>query len=298
MAIAGIFLFSAKAVLVKIAYQYQIDSVSLLLLRMVFALPVYLIILMNEWKKPKPGVVTRKDYISVVALGLMGYYLASFFDFHGLKYITASLERLILFIYPTLVVVISALVFRKNITVNQTVAILLTYLGILVTFIPDLGSQGKGDVWTGSVLIFLSAFTYAMYIVGSGNLIPRMGPRFFTALVMTVSCCCVFVHYAIVNESDITSFPWEIYVIGFVMAIFSTVIPSFLVSMAIKKIGSSNFAIIGSVGPISTIVLAALFLQEVITTYQMIGTVIVIGGIAVLRKKKTLHLSFGKVRKK
>ncbi len=285
LATIGIFLFSAKAILVKVAYQYPIDPVSLLLLRMIFSMPFYLVIAWMGLKKVSPKVFKTKDYLSVIFLGFIGYYLASYFDFLGLKYISASLERLILFIYPTIVIFISAIVFRKRIQHNQWLAILITYLGIFITFIPDIGESGNQQVWFGSLLIFLSAFTYAMYIVGSGNLIPKFGSVLFTALAMTVSCICVIVHYSFQGSMGIFNYPIEVYIIGFAMAVFSTVLPSFLVSEAIRKIGSSNFAIIGSLGPVSTILLAVIFIQEVLTVYQIIGTIIVIAGISVLKKK-------------
>lgn len=288
LATLGIFLFSAKAILVKVAYRYEVDAVSLLLLRMMFSMPVYLVIAAWHYRRPRPAQIYRRDYVSIVFLGFVGYYLASYFDFLGLKYISASLERLILFAYPTIVILISAIVFRKKIMSNQWLAIIITYLGIMVTFMPDIGSDTAGGFWWGSALIFMSAFTYAMFIAGSGNLIPRFGSVYFTALTMTVSCVCVIAHHVVTSGFVWEQLPTEIYIIAFCMAVFSTIIPSFLVSEAIKKMGSSNFAIVGSLGPVSTIILAVIFIQEVITVYQLIGTAIVIGGISVLKMKKEL----------
>lgn len=288
LATLGIFLFSAKAILVKVAYRYEVDPVTLLLLRMVFSMPVYLVIAAWHFRKPRPEPVYRKDYVSIVFLGFVGYYLASYFDFLGLKYISASLERLILFAYPTIVILISAIVFRKKIRPNQWLAIVITYMGIMVTFVPDIGADTSREFWWGSMLIFLSAFTYAMFIAGSGNLIPRFGSVYFTALTMTVSCVCVIAHQVATRGFEWPPLPMEIYVIAFCMAVFSTIIPSFLVSEAIKKMGSSNFAIVGSLGPVSTIILAVIFIQEKITVYQLIGTAVVIGGISVLKMKKEL----------
>ena len=151
--------------MVKLGYQYDVDSISLLLLRMAFALPFYLV--MAFLKKPQSSV-NKKDYLWLIGLGLIGYYLASYFDFTGLKYIKASLERLILFIYPTLVVLISYIVFRKKINRNQAFGILLTYVGILVIFGTELQLENRDDVLIGGSLIFLSALTYAAYLVGSG----------------------------------------------------------------------------------------------------------------------------------
>lgn len=285
LAATGIFMFSAKAVLVKIAYRYEIDAVSLLLLRMLFSMPVYLIIAWISARKPTPQKVRKKDYLNLVFLGFVGYYLASYFDFQGLKYISASLERLILFAYPTMVVFISAVVFRNRISRNQWLAIIITYIGIAITFIPDVNHDAYSNVTLGSTLIFLSAFTYAVYIIGSGNLIPKFGSVNFTALTMTVSCFCVIAHHVAVNGFQLQTYPVEVYIIGFLMAFFSTVIPSFLISEAIRKIGSSNFAIIGSLGPVSTIILTVIFINEQITIYHVVGTIAVIGGIGVLQVK-------------
>ena len=287
LAILGIFLFSAKAILVKVAYNnFSIDAVSLLLLRMVFSLPFYLIIMYWQIKRKKTEV-SRIDAIQIILLGIVGYYLASYFDFVGLKYISASLERLILFIYPTLVLFISAIVLKNKINRNQWLAIIITYLGIFITFGPSIGLGSQANIWKGSAFIFFSALTYAMYIVGSGKIIPKLGSVFFTSIAMTVSCVFVILHHVSIHGFNWGQYPIWIYVIGFVMAIFSTVIPSFLVSEAIKKIGSSNFAIIGSIGPISTIILAVIFINEKIDVYQLIGTFVVILGVLQLKGLKT-----------
>jgi drug/metabolite transporter (DMT)-like permease len=277
LAVVGIVMFSAKAVLVKLAYGYGVDAVSLLLLRMVFALPIYLLIGLRQWRSVGTGL-RAKDHLALIVLGIVGYYLASYFDFYGLQFITASLERLILFIYPTLVVFISALFFKKRITKKQMLAVPITYFGVFIAFYHGVLLEGE-QVYYGGVFIFLSALTYAVYLAGSGQLIPKLGPVFFTAYAMVVSCIAVIAHYLITNEYDLLTLPKPVYGLGFAMAIISTVIPSFLISEAIKRMGASNFAIIGSVGPVSTIILAAIFLGERITAYQIIGTAIVIVGV-------------------
>jgi drug/metabolite transporter (DMT)-like permease len=286
LAIIGIVLFSAKAILVKIAYRYEIDPISILLLRMVFSMPFYLVIAWIGLSNSNARAIGRKDFLSVIFLGFIGYYLASYFDFLGLKYISASLERLILFIYPTLVVLISAVIFKHKISRNQWSAIVITYLGIIVIFIPDMGKPGNNQVWMGSALIFMSGFMFAIYIIGSGKVIPKFGSVLFTALAMSVSCFCVIVHFLVSDIRGLFGFPAEIYIIGISMAIFCTVLPSFLMSEAIRRIGSSNFAIIGSLGPVSTIILAVIFIQEVLTIYQIVGTIIVIVGVSALKKNR------------
>lgn len=285
LAVTGIVMFSAKAIMVKLGYRFEVDTLTLLLLRMVFALPVYLVIAGRESKKHNSYQMTRKDMLQLIGLGIVGYYLASYFDFYGLQFISASLERLILFIYPTLVIIISAVALKKVATNIQIYAIAITYLGIFVAFADDLQLSGDG-MWIGVAAIFMSALTYAMYLVGSGAMIPKLGPVRFTAYAMTVSSIMVILHYLVANTVEVLHQPWQVYALGFAMAIISTVIPSFLISEAIKRLGASNFAIYGSIGPISTIILAIIFLGERIDLYQIIGTAIVIFGVSVINLKK------------
>lgn len=283
-AILGVVLFSAKAIMVKLAYQYHIDTVTLLFFRMVFALPFYVAIAF--WKKPlHPKEIKSKDYFWLVFFGFIGYYLASLFDFEGLQYLKAGLERIILFIYPTMVVLLSWLFFKKKISKKQTIAILITYLGVLIVFWNEIGVKGD-DIYWGGFLILLSALTYAMYLVGSGWLIPKFGSVTFTAYAMIVSTVCVVVHYFFIADFNLFEYPMEVYFLGLAMAIFSTLIPSFLVSAAIERLGASTFSIFGSLGPISTIILAYLFLDEAITMIQMMGMLVVIFGVTMVSGKK------------
>ncbi|MCG8309587.1 MAG: DMT family transporter [Cytophagales bacterium] len=285
IAIAGVVMFSAKAVMVKLGYRYEADTVTLLLLRMIFALPFYLAVMVRSTKKTNAYKLTRKDIGSIVGLGFIGYYLASYFDFYGLQFISASLERLILFIYPTLVIVISVIILKKKASRIQIYAILITYLGIFIAFADDLNMESE-HLWIGVISIFLSALTYAFYLVGSGEMIPKLGAVRFTSYAMTVSCVMVILHYLFINSFEVLRQPWEVYVLGFGMATISTVIPSFLISEAINRLGASNFAIYGSLGPISTILLAIFFLGEWIDLYQIVGTVIVIVGVSIINIKK------------
>lgn len=283
--ILGIVLFSSKAVMVKLAYRYNVDAISILLLRMLFSFPFYVAIAYIYKNKAK-NHKTSKDWLWLFFFGFVGYYLASYFDFLGLTYIKASLERIILFLYPTIVLVLNRLFLKQPITRPQLIAIAITYLGIVIAFWDEVTISGEGTI-LGGVFILLSAITYASYLVGSGWLIPKFGVVQFTAYAMLVSCICVFVHYSIINEVDLFGFSWQVYVLGFLIAVFATVIPSFLVSASIKMISSSNFAIIAGVGPISTIVLAAIFLEERLTFIQLIGALVVIVGIVFISLKKS-----------
>lgn len=283
--ILGIALFSSKAVMVKLAYQYEVDVMSMLLLRMGFAFPVYMFIAFIYRKKSTTEKKVN-DWLWVLFFGFLGYYLASYFDFKGLIYIKASLERIILFIYPTIVLLLNRFFLKQKITQSQIIAMALTYLGIVIAFWDEVHISGK-DTYLGGFFILLSAVTYAAYLVGSGWLIPKFGVVQFTAYAMIVSCICVFIHYSIINETYVLSLAWEVYVLGFLIAIFATVIPSFLVSASIKMISSSNFAIIAGIGPISTIILAVIFLEEHLTLVQLFGALVVISGILFISLRKS-----------
>lgn len=284
--VLGIVLFSSKAVMVKLAYNYEVDAISILLLRMLFSFPFYIVIAYfyrNQSTIDKPN---SKDYLWLAFFGFVGYYLASYFDFVGLTYIKASLERIILFLYPTIVIILNKVFLKQPITKIQALAIGLTYLGIVIAFSDEVSISGS-ETYLGGFFILLSAITYASYLVGSGWLIPKFGVMKFTAYAMIVSCVCVFIHYSIINDTNLFDFSWEVYVLGFLIAVFATVIPSFLVSASIKMISSSNFAIVAGIGPISTIILAAIFLNERLTLFQLFGALIVIIGILFVSLKKT-----------
>lgn len=283
--VLGVVLFSSKAVMVKLSYNYGVDPISILLLRMLFSFPFYVVIAYLYRNKNNHIGVKFKDYAWVVFFGFIGYYLASYFDFVGLTYIKASLERIILFLYPTLVLLFNRLFLKQPITRIQAGAIGLTYLGVVIAFSDEVTISGS-EAYLGGVFILLSAVTYASFLVGSGWLIPKFGVVKFTAYAMIVSCICVFVHYSLISEMNLFSFSWEVYVLGFLIAIFSTVIPSFLVSASIKMISSSNFAIVAGIGPISTIILASIFLNESLTLLQLFGAVVVIVGILLVSIKK------------
>lgn len=283
--ILGVVLFSSKAVMVKIAYQYNVDAISILLLRMLFSFPFYIIIACVN-RKTNTNKNSSKDWFWLLFFGFIGYYLASYFDFVGLTYIKASLERIILFLYPTIVLLLNRLFLKQKITKIQSIAIAFTYLGIVIAFRDEVKISGDKTI-LGGVFILLSALTYASYLSGSGWLIPKFGVVKFTVYAMLTSCICVFVHYTFINETNLMSFSWEVYLLGFLIAVFATVIPSFLVSTSIKMISSSNFAVISGVGPISTIILAAIFLNERLTLMQLFGALVVIVGILFVSLKKT-----------
>ncbi len=288
LVLIGAVLFAGKAVLVKYNYiHYHVDTIPLLTLRMGFALPFYLVILFFQNKKnPLQESLSKKQWLWILALGTVGYYLASLFDFWGLKYVTAGLERLILFLYPSIVIIISAIFLKKRIQPVQYVALFITYLGVVCTFIPDIKIGIQPNLLLGCSLIFLSAFTYALYLIGSGELIPKIGIIRFTSYAMIISTIMVLLHYFMSKNGNLFYFQKEVYYLSFTMAVMCTVIPSFLISGGIKIIGSGNASIVGSIGPIATIIMASIFLDEQFTGWQLAGTLIVLIGILMISWKR------------
>ena len=218
---------------------------------------------------------------------MLGYYVSSYLDFVGLLYITAGLERLILFLYPTFAVLINHFMFGQPIEKNQRIALLLTYIGIGLAFWGELGMDSANQhFFLGSFLVFLCSVTYAFYIVGSGKMIPQTGATKFTAYAMLGATAGIFIHFIIKGNYSILHQQGAIWGYGILLALIATVIPSFLISFGMKKIGSNNVAILSSIGPVSTIVQAHYFLGEKIFTEQIIGTVLVVFGILLLGRRR------------
>lgn len=293
IALLGAICFSTKAIFVKLAYRDTIvDAISLLALRMVFSLPFFVVSAYASSSKQTNVKFTPRQWVSVAVIGCLGYYISSLLDFLGLQYVTAGIERLILFIYPTLVMLMSSFIFKERIKPIQWVALVITYVGLLIAFISevDLQSAHSSNFILGSVLIFICAFTYAAYIVGSGRLIPMVGAAKFNSYAMSFASIGVLLHFFLNSDVSLLSFPPLVYVYSFLMAIVSTVVPSYMVVEAIKRIGSDNTAIVGSIGPVSTLVLAYFFLQETISLFQIVGTVMILFGVLLVSGQKRKEL--------
>jgi len=284
LVLLGAIFLSSKAVIVKLAYQYDIDSISLLTLRFLFALPVFLVV--ARWSRVKHAAqyppLRRRDMGQIILFGVAGYYLASLLDFLGLQYVTASMERLLLFAYPTFVVIINSVVLRQPVQRIQLWALLLTYAGITLAFVEGIQLSADPYFALGAGLVLLCAVMYAVYMVGSGHLLPRIGTWRYTSMAMSAACGAILLHHLIVYQWDLWRFPVEVYYLSFLMAMVATVLPAFLVSEGIRRVGASNAAILGSVGPISTIILASIFLDERLGWWQFIGTILVIGGVVLI----------------
>jgi drug/metabolite transporter (DMT)-like permease len=284
----GSILFSTKAIIVKVAFaNTSMDAITLLMLRMAFSLPFYIGAIWFARQEALPPLTTRQ-WLGVIGLGLFGYYLSSMFDFVGLQYVTAGLERLILFLYPTFAVFINAFVFKQPVIRTQKIALLLTYTGIGIAYLGELNIDiAKPNFLWGSFLIFLCSITYSIYIVGSGRMIPTVGATRFTAYAMLASTAGVFAHFLFRGGT------WQVVKeatshvgYGLLLAIIATVLPTFMMSNGMKRIGSNNVAIISAVGPVSTIIQAHFILGEKIFAAQILGTLLVVIGVILIGWKR------------
>jgi drug/metabolite transporter (DMT)-like permease len=285
----GAVCFSTKAIFVKLAYRDTgIEAVPLLALRMLFALPFFVISAMVSSSQSDNKKFTLRQWVYIAVIGCLGYYVSSLLDFLGLQYVSAGIERLILFIYPTMVLLISALIFKVKINLYQWAAVCITYFGLLLAFLGEVNLEGthSPDFYLGAFLIFACAITYALYIVGSGRIIPQVGAAKFNSYAMSFACIGVFLHYLFTSDQSLIEVSSTAYVYSACMALLSTVIPSYLVAEGIKRIGSGNAAIVGSVGPVSTIIQANIFLYEPILALQIAGTILILAGVLIISKKK------------
>ncbi|MCX7148150.1 MAG: DMT family transporter [Rhodocyclales bacterium] len=283
-AVLAAFGFSFKAILVKLAYPYGVDAITLLALRMAFALPVFLWVGFSASKNAP--ALSRRDWLVVAALGVLGYYGASILDFLGLKYISAGLERLILFTYPTLTLLLGVVLHGRAIKRREGIALALCYAGIAAAFAHDLQFAGDSAVvWIGGGFVFASSVSYALYLSGSAGMIAKLGAARFTALAMLVSTAATGSHFLATQPLAALVQPWPVYALGAAMGLFSTVVPVFAQSAAIRRVGSGQAALVGMVGPLLTIVFAWLLLDEGFSTAQMVGVVLVIAGVAAVSRR-------------
>jgi drug/metabolite transporter (DMT)-like permease len=281
LAALGAIAFSGKAIIVKLAYRYGVDAVTLIMYRMLFALPMFL--LLTWWAglgKPK---LTWRDARTILGLGFCGYYLASFLDFAGLRYISASLERLILYLNPTLVLGLGALLFRKKVTRSQIVALAVSYCGVLCVFGREMSLQGP-DVPRGATLVFLSAVSYAVYLAYSGEEVQRLGALRLTGLATSVACIICIAQFLVLRPLAAMAVPAEVLWLSVLNATLCTFAPVLMVMMAIERIGATLTAQTGAIGPLSTILLAVALLGEPFTAWVAVGTVLVLAGIWLLAR--------------
>lgn len=286
-AILGVLGFSFKAILIKLAYKlHPVDAVTLLTLRMLYSAPFFCA--MAWWASRREGVVAlqRAQWLQLVYLGFIGYYLASLFDFMGLMYITASLERLVLFLYPTIVVLLSALLLGKPITRRMVAALLLSYAGIALVVAHDLAVSGNtAATLTGSGLVFASAVLYALYLVQAGNLIGRLGSLRFVSWAMLASAVFVFLQFALMRPWSALDVPFNVHLLSLTMAVFSTVLPTWLIAESIRRMGANAASLVGALGPVFTIGFGAMILGEPLYLVQLAGAALVLTGVLLVTLK-------------
>ena len=284
----GSIAFSGKAIIVKLAYRYGVDAVTLIMLRMLFALPFFAV--MAWWASRGKPPLTRSEWLGVLGLGFTGYYLASFLDFAGLAYISASLERLILYLNPTLVMLLGLVLYKRRVTRRQLLGMGISYCGVVLVFGHEIAVQGmdaRGITAWGALLVFLSAVSYAVYLVYSGELVKRLGALRLVGLATSVACLLCIAQFVVLRPWQAALVAPEVVWLSLLNATACTAAPVLMVMMAIERIGASTAAQTGMVGPMSTILMGVLILGEPFTAWVAAGTLLVIAGIFVFTSKKT-----------
>ena len=281
LALFGAIAFSGKAIIVKLAYRHGVDAVTLITYRMLFALPMFLAL--SWWAGRGKAALTRRDWLAVLGLGFCGYYLASFLDFAGLQYISASLERLILYLNPTLVLALGVLLFGKRVTGRQLLALAVSYCGVLLVFGHEVTLSGA-DTALGAVLVFGSAVSYAVYLSFSGQEVQRLGALRLTGLATTVACLLCIVQFIALRPLSALVVAPEVVWLSVLNATLCTFVPVLMVMMAIERIGATLTAQTGLVGPLSTIAMGVLILGEPFTAWVAAGTLLVLAGVWMLAK--------------
>ncbi len=284
ISLTGAIFFSTKAIFVKLAFQStHVDAITLLSLRMLFSLPFYLFAAWLVTKKENVQPLSGKDWLLILTMGILGYYLSSLFDFIGLQYVSAGLERLILFLYPTFAVLINTFIFKTKLGRVQFIALALTYLGIGIAYFGELQlDTSNPKFFFGSFMIFLCAITYSFYLVGTGRMVQRVGVTRYTAYAMLAATAGIFINFLLTHTIQDIPFSSGLTGYAIALAIIATVLPSFMMTNGMKRIGSNNVSIITSIGPVSTIVQAHFFLGEKIIAAQIFGTALVIAGVILI----------------
>ena len=285
-AVLGAVGFSFKAILIKLAYPYGVDAVTLLALRMGLALPFFLVIGWADRRRRPQAPLSGRDIALMAGLGFSGYYLSSYLDFLGLQYISAGLERLILFAYPTLVVVFSALFLGKPVTRRAVGCIALCYAGIALALAHDLSLAGRaGNVWLGGALVLASAVSYALYLMGNGQAVGRLGAARVTAWASVIACLLCLGQFAATRPLGLLAQPAPVMLLAVAMALFSTVLPVWMISEAIRRLGAGPVSLIGTLGPVITLFLGWLILSEPIGLFQILGGTLVVAGVVLVGKR-------------
>lgn len=292
LAVVGALGFAGKAILAKLMYRHGVDAVTVVAWRMLLALPLF--VLMAWWAGRGAPALTRHDALTIGALGFSGYYLSSMLDFYGLMYITASLERLILYLGPTFVMVLAVVVLKKQVTGRQWLAAGISYAGVLVVFGHELlepspsaaGAVSTGAAATalGAALVLASAISYSGYLLASGEVVARLGSLRLTGLASSVAGVLCLVHFVVVHPLSAMAVPEPVMWMSVLNALLCTVMPVLAVMMAIERIGPALSSQVGMIGPLATIAMGVYLLGEPFTLWILVGTVLVLLGVGLLAR--------------
>lgn len=276
--------FSGKPVLVKAAYAYGVDTTTLLALRMLFSAPLFLLM---AWWAGRPAIaITRREIAGITALGFLGYYLASFLDLAGLQYISAGFGRLILYLYPTLVLLMSAAFLKQPLRAPQLLSLALSYAGIALVFSAETSlGDDLGLTVLGALLVFGSAVAYASYLVAGSQLVHRFGSMRFSAYASLIATGFVMAHFFAIRPAEALAVDHRVYALVSVLAVFSTVLPLWLMAEGLKRIGANQVSLVGCIGPLATMAFAWAFLGETITLTQLAGAALVLAGVLIISLK-------------
>ncbi|MDL2226264.1 DMT family transporter [Deltaproteobacteria bacterium OttesenSCG-928-M10] len=279
LVVVAAFTFAAKTILVKLCYRYEADPITILALRMCFAGAVFGSVLIYNLVKGNWGLrFTARQWLWLLLLALLGYYVSTLLDFMGLMYIDASLGRMILFLYPTMVVIINAVLTRTAIRGSTWLALGLCYGGIFLMMVPDIGGA-MPNFWLGSFLIFLSALLYAVYLVGVDRLLEKMDPIRFTSVIMCLCCLIVAAHFLATRELSDLAVPAPVVFYGALMGLLATVLPIYAITYGISLIGASKAAMVSMIGPVLTFIMGMIVLDETLTPVQLAGMFLVMAGV-------------------
>lgn len=286
LVLASAVLFSTKSIFIKLGYRDAVDPVTLLALRMVLSLPFFLA--MGWWasRDEARAPLTRHDWLRLAALGVGGYYLAALLDFLGLQYISAGLERLVLFLYPTFTVLITAVWLKRPVTGRTWAAIAVSYVGMALVVWPDL-HHSSARLALGMALVLGSSLTYALYLVGSGEMIPRLGANRFTGIALSIACVAGALQFLASHPlAGLASLGARTWGLGLILAVVCTVLPATLLTNGMRHIGATRAALIGAVGPVATLYLGYAVLGETLGWLQAAGTAFVLGGVLMVSLKR------------
>lgn len=284
LAVVGVLCFSVRPIFVKLVYAYGVDPTTLLTLRLGLALPAFLLVSGWVWWTHRMPALSGRDRLWVITLGLLGHYIASWLDMAGLQYVNAGLGRLILFLYPTIVVLLSALFLAKPIRVREVAALAISYAGLAMVLLPG-GEVGGQDVLHGAMLIFTGAACYAVYLVCGSQVIGRVGVMRFSANANIVAFVACATHFLLRNPLSSLDLPLPVWGYAGIIAVVSTVIPVFAISEALRRVGANQVALIGAVGPVTALALGHLGLGEQLSPMELFGAILILSGVLIVTVK-------------